>query len=77
VTVGNGGTILTSTDGTTWTSRTSGTSQHLHGVTYGNSNFVTVGNGGTILTSTDGTTWTSGTSGTSSDLWGFIYQVLP
>jgi hypothetical protein len=28
--VGNSGTILTSTDGTTWTSRTSGTNKHLY-----------------------------------------------
>ena len=34
VTVGDSGTILTSTDGTTWTERTSGTSETLKGVTY-------------------------------------------
>ena len=34
VTVGNSGTILTSSDGTSWTSRTSGTSSYLDGVTY-------------------------------------------
>jgi photosystem II stability/assembly factor-like uncharacterized protein len=34
VTVGQSGTILTSTDGTTWTERTSGTSETLKGVTY-------------------------------------------
>ena len=34
VAVGNSGTILTSSDGTTWTSRTSGTSNTLNGVTY-------------------------------------------
>jgi len=33
VTVGKSGTILTSPDGTTWTSRTSGTSNELRGVT--------------------------------------------
>ena len=49
--VGSLGTILTSTDGTTWTERTSGTSQHLNGVTYGNGLFVSVGLSGTILTS--------------------------
>ena len=32
VTVGNSGTILTSSDGTTWTSRTSGTSNHLYDI---------------------------------------------
>ena len=63
-----------SSDGTTWTSRTSGTSKYLNGVTYGNSTFVTVGISGTILTSPDdGTTWTSKTSGTTNELWGVTY----
>ena len=67
------GTILTSPDGTTWTSRTSGTSNELYKVIYGNSTFVTVGELGTILTSSDGITWTSRTSGTSNDLYGVTY----
>ena len=32
--VGEYGTILTSSDGTSWTSQTSGTTQFLYGVTY-------------------------------------------
>jgi len=63
VTVGNSGTILTSSDGTTWTSRTSGTTNNLYGVTYGNGTFVTVGDNGVILTSSDGISWTKRTSG--------------
>ena len=44
VTVGNSGTILTSSDGISWTTqRTSGTSENLWGVTYGNGLFVNVG----------------------------------
>ena len=43
VTVGWEGTILTSSDGTSWDNRTSGTTKLLLGVTYGNSIFVTVG----------------------------------
>ena len=43
VTVGNSGTILTSSDGTTWTSRTSGTTNALYDVTYENGTFVAVG----------------------------------
>jgi len=58
VTVGDNGIILTSSDGISWTKRTSGTTKNLYGVTYGNSTFVTVGDNGTILTSSDGTTWT-------------------
>ena len=34
VSVGESGTILTSSDGTSWTERTSGTSKYLRGVTY-------------------------------------------
>jgi hypothetical protein len=73
--VGNSGTIYTSSDGTTWTSRTSNTSKDLENVTYGNSTFVTVGSSGTILTSSDnGSTWTSRTSGTSNTLEGVTYS---
>jgi len=74
VTVGDSGTILTSPDGTSWTKRTSGTSEYLFGVTYGNGLFVTVGNSGTIFTSTDGTSWTKRTSGTSKYLRGVTYS---
>ena len=80
IAVGTSGTILTSTNGTTWTSKTSdifsdnGTSNTdtHNGVTYGNSTFVTVGFS-TISTSLDGTTWTSRTSGISYNLNGVIY----
>jgi len=74
--VGSEGTIFTSSDnGTTWTSRTSGTTGLICGVTYGNSTFVAVGNNdtGTIFTSPDGTTWTSRTSGTTNELWGVTF----
>jgi len=59
VTVGDNGIILTSSDGISWTKRTSVTTNNLYGVTYGNSTFVTVGDNATILTSSDGTTWTN------------------
>ena len=70
VTVGDNGIILTSSDGTSWDNRTSGTTNNLYGVTYGNSTFVTVGDNGTILTSSDGTSWTNKrtSSGTSEHL---------
>ena len=57
ISVGDSGTILTSSDnGTTWDNRTSGTTNNLWGVTYGNGIYVVVGDG-TILTSSDGITW--------------------
>lgn len=51
----------------TWTTRTSGTSNHLYGVTYGNSTFVAVGLRGKIVTSPDGVTWKTRKSGVPDD----------
>jgi len=73
VVLGKTETILTFSDGITWTSGNSGTSNFLRGVIYSNSNFVTVGDNVTILTSTDATTWTSRTSGTGNNLNGVTY----
>ncbi len=73
VTVGAGGTILTSTDGTNWTIRTSGTTSSLAGVTYSSNKFIAVGAGGIILTSADGITWIGRTSGTTNDLKSIKY----
>jgi len=65
--VGDTGTILSSTDGISWTTRTSGTIENLNGVTHGTIH-VAVGDNGTILTSGDGNTWTARTSGTTNHL---------
>ena len=73
VTVGQGGIILTSSDGTSWTKRTSGTRMSLSRVTYGNGLFVTVGQVGIILTSSDGITWAERNSGTYN-LTDFIWS---
>jgi hypothetical protein len=67
VTVGDGGTILTSTDSITWVPRLSGTTNRLNSVRYGNSGFVAVGEGApqdpsTILKSVDGINWIRCTS---------------
>ncbi|SDE06202.1 X2-like carbohydrate binding domain-containing protein, partial [Paenibacillus sp. cl123] len=59
VAVGDRGTILTSNDGTSWTSPDSGTTQALYGVTYSPGLYVAVGTGGTVLTSTDAESWTN------------------
>lgn len=63
--VGDTGTILSGTDGITWTARTSGTTSNLNGVTHGGV-YVAAGDAGTILTSADGATWTSHVSGTAN-----------
>ena len=81
VVVGESRYIYTSSDGTSLTSRTSGITNDLWRITYGNSIFVTVsGNwypnsgGGDILTSSDGISWTSRTSGTTERLHGVTYK---
>lgn len=75
VAVGDGGVILTSPDGVTWTSRTSGTTQALYDVAWGSEvqRFVAVGANGTVLSSSNGTTWAAETSGTANTLWRVAY----
>ena len=60
VVVGEGGTILSSTDTVTWTQRQAGTTADLYGVAFGNGTFVAVGGttNSEILTSSDGILWT-------------------
>ena len=50
VACGEGGTILTSPDGITWTRRVSGHTFWLVGAAHGNGHFVVVGDQGTIVT---------------------------
>jgi hypothetical protein len=56
--VGNGGKIMTSTNGITWTSRYSSISTDLYEIVYGEAvnRFAAVGAGGVIVTSSDGIT---------------------
>ena len=61
VIVGQSGLILTSSNGLSWTPRTSGTSQYLSDVTYGNGYYVSVGNL-RILRSSDGVAWSFATN---------------
>ena len=70
VTVGAGGVIATSSDGKTWTNRTSGVSTGIFGVCYSemDSLFVAVGASNVVLTSANGTTWTSRDSGVTGTL---------
>ena len=62
VTCGDGGTILTSPDGSTWTPQDSGTQMALRSIVFGNGRFVAVGEDGISTTSTDGTSWTASTT---------------
>lgn len=68
VAAGPNGYLYTSSDGVTWTSRTSGFgSNDIQRVAFGNGLFVAVGNQGTLTTSTDGITWTARTANMSTN----------
>jgi hypothetical protein len=68
VAVGAAGFLSTSTNGSTWTSRTSGFGANsVNSIAFGNGIWVAVGAAGTITTSTDGTTWTARTSNMSTN----------
>jgi hypothetical protein len=73
VAVGSDGYIGTSSDGITYTQKTSGTTENLWGVDYQNGVFIVCGSNGTILTSIDATTWTPRSSGVTSALEGTRY----
>lgn len=73
LTVGDGGIILTSSNGTTWIKRESNISDNLYRVVYGNNQYVAVGNSGIILTSSDGISWKKQISSSSESLNGVIY----
>ncbi|MDP4092783.1 MAG: Ig-like domain-containing protein [Bacillota bacterium] len=67
VAVGANGTILTSSNGTSWTNRTATNfaatgGADLKAVCFGNGMFMAVGNGGKVITSQNGITWTAQTS---------------
>jgi len=69
VAVGDGGAILVSPDGSTWTVEHSRTTNTLLNVAWSGSRLVAVGQPGTLITSTDGTTWTASALPVSSTTW--------
>jgi hypothetical protein len=63
---------MTSSNGVTWTSRTSASNNNWYDVTYGNGVFVAIsydGTGNQVMTSTDGASWTSRTTAGVSNNW--------
>jgi hypothetical protein len=75
VAVGNTGAIQTSSDGTTWTNRTTANTNQQNGVGYGNGTFVAVGDNGAIQTSIDnGITWTNRTTANTNQQYGVGYD---
>ncbi len=62
--VGAGGSILTSTDGASWTAQTSGTVERLDGIVWTGSAFEVISSTGKFLRSTDGgVTWSAPVAG--------------
>jgi len=77
--LGTDGSIVTSTDGNTWTSTASIPSGGVRmnslafGLVSSAARYVAVGNGGTIFMSTDLTTWTLQASNTTNDLYNVAF----
>jgi hypothetical protein len=77
VSVGDWGTILTSSDGAAWTAHNTGTTNQLSSVANGGGRFVAVGGGtapapkfgASILTSRDGMAWTQADPGTTNAIY--------
>lgn len=59
VTVGSSGSMLTSTDGTSWTELPKLTNFDIQGIHYAQNMFLAVGSYGDMLASTDGLNWTT------------------
>lgn len=70
VAVGDGGAIVTSTDGVNWAAQNSTTTFNLFGIAAADVGLIAVGDGGTILVSTDGVNWVQRDSGTDATLYG-------
>jgi hypothetical protein len=73
VAVGDWGSILTSTDGTTWKLKNLNSTQPIHSVIYADNRFVAAGDSGFIYTSTDGSVWTRAPVGIAASLTDIIY----
>ena len=71
VATGVAGTLVTSTDGLTWTARAPISPTTMNAVSFGGQ-FVAVGNAGKIFTSLDGISWTAQVSGTTNDLTALV-----
>jgi photosystem II stability/assembly factor-like uncharacterized protein len=68
VAVGEYGTILTSKNGTTWTTQKTNTTKTLQSIIFSRSNFFAVGDSGIALKSSDGVNWIVISSGTTRNI---------
>ena len=76
--VGESGLVVTSSDGTNWDLRPSGSQSYLDGIAYGNDKFVAIGydysvDQDTILTSVDGINWVQRHLATQTFPEGVVY----
>ena len=74
VAVREGGSIMTSPNGLTWTNQVSPTTNDLMTVLWDGNQYLAAGKNGTILTSTDAQTWTNRTSGTTAFFHNISYS---
>ena len=74
VAVGDGGTVLVSTNGVEWTAASIGKTNNLSSVTYASGVFVAVGDAAFVASSADGLSWTVRNTGKSGFNW---YRVAP
>ncbi len=68
VAAGAGGTMYSSSNGTTWAPINYTTANSIYGATYFGT-YMAVGAGGAMLYSTDAVTWAAGTTGTANNLY--------
>lgn len=69
IAVGSGGRITTSSDGTTWTLRTSNTTVALYAIGSNGSQLIAAGANATLVTSTNGTTWSAASRPLQTENW--------
>ena len=74
VAVGDGGTVLVSTNGVEWTAASVGKTNNLTSITYASGLFVAVGDAAFVASSVDGLSWTARNTGKSGFNW---YRVAP
>jgi hypothetical protein len=73
VAVGQGGTVIRSSDGTNWTRRLSNTTSDLYDLVFRNGSWVAVGDAGKIVTSSDTSVFSLRSSGTEVPIFGITY----
>lgn len=74
IAVGDGATVLTSSNGTSWAAASTGTTTDLRSIDYGNNTFVAVGSAPdgsnvSVVTSTNGISWADHSSGAGVESW--------